>query len=180
MKKRLPYSRKLHDLPALEARQKRLTQIFKLVARVADFGSQKTNVDKIAIRDLQLAAGIFSEPTANVHSERDDTSFVQRWFRQAKAIQTIVEAALKYPVDPTRGIEIPPFQQTLVARILPSLFRKVFGRRLPITRGGVGIQFIGCCLRTLGEPVPPEETVVAWLLAARGPSAARSVKTRSE
>src|SRR5208282_5721559 len=57
---------------------------------------------------------------------------------------------------------IPPFHQTLVARILPSVFKKVFGRKLPITRKGVGIQFIGCCLRALGEPVPPEETIITW------------------
>ena len=180
LKKRLPHSRKLYDLPALEARRKRLTQIFKLVARLADFGSQKTNVDKIAIRDLRLAAGVFSKPSANVHCEMDDATFLGRWFSQAKAVEAILDATLKNPVDPTHRMEIPPFNQTLVAMILPSVFKKVFGREPPITREGVGIQFIGCCLRTLGEPVPPEETIITWLRAARGPSAARSVKTRSE
>jgi len=170
LKRHLPKSRKLQDLPALAARQKRLTQIFKLVARLADFGNQKNNLDQIALRDLQLAAGIFSRPTANVHCEKDDASFVERWLSQAKAVEAILDATLNNPVDPTRGMEIPPFHQTLVARILPSVFKKVFGRKLPITRKGVGIQFIGCCLRALGEPVPPEETIITWLRAAHGPA----------
>ena len=77
-------------------------------------------------------------------------------------------------------MESRPFRQTLVARILPSLFEKVFGRELPITRKGVGIQFIGCCLRALGEPVPPEETIITWLSAARRPEPPAGVKTPSE
>jgi hypothetical protein len=105
-----------------------------------------------------------------VHYEKDDASFVERWLSQAKAVKTIVDATLNNPVDLTRGMEIPTLHQTLVARILPSLFMKVFGRKLPITRRGVGIQFIGCCLRALGEPVPPEDTIITWLRAARSPA----------
>ena len=170
LKRRLPNSLKLHNLPAIAARRERLTQIFKLAARLADFGAQNNNLDKIAIRDLRLAAGIFSRPTANVHCEKDDASFVERWLSQANAVEAILDATLNNPVDPTRGMEIPPYHQTLVARILPSVFKKVFGRKLPITREGVGIQFICCCLRALGEPVPPEETIITWLRAARGPA----------
>jgi hypothetical protein len=94
LKRRLPNSLKLHNLPAIAARQERLTQIFKLVARLADFGAQKNNLDKIAIRDLRLAAGIFSRPTANVHCEKDDASFVERWLSQAKAVEAILTIQL--------------------------------------------------------------------------------------
>jgi hypothetical protein len=125
LKRHLPKSRELQGLPALAARQKRVTQIFKLVARLADFDSQRNNVDKIAFRDLRLAAGIFSRPTANVHYEKDDASFGERWLSQAKAVESIVDATLNNPVDPPRGMEILPFDRTLVARILPSVFKKV-------------------------------------------------------
>jgi hypothetical protein len=131
------------------------------------FASSKNEPERFAREDICFAAGTFPKGFSDRHSEADDLAFVSRWFELAQTIEAITNAALAGSRAPDqqsvmrllRGGSVPAYRQRLLGRILPTLFEKIFERKFPITRGGMGMRFVQYCLERLGEPLAQDETI---------------------
>jgi hypothetical protein len=164
---KLPVLRAINDAPSFERRQTIISGVIKHVRGLRMFASCKNEPERFAREDVCFAAGTFPEGFSDRHSEADDLAFVWRWFEQAQTIEAIANAALAGPIAPDqqfvmrllRGGLVPPYRQHLVGGILPTLFEKIFERKFPITRGGLGMRFVQYCLERLGEPRAEDETI---------------------
>jgi hypothetical protein len=163
----LPMMRAINDAPRFKRRQDIISGVIKHVRGLRMFASSKNEPERFAREDICFAAGTFPEGFSDRHSEADDWTFVWRWFEQAQTIEAIANAALAGPITRDqqsvvrllRGGSVPPYRQRLVGGILPALFKKILKRKLPITRGGMGMRFVQYCLERLGEPPAEDETI---------------------
>jgi hypothetical protein len=170
LKEDLPMLCDIGNAPSFKSRQSVISGVIKHVHALRIFANSTKKPERSARKDICFAAGIFPKGFSDRHSEADDSAFVWRWFEQAQTIEAIANAALaKKIVRLLRGgYDAPPYRQHLIGGILPVLFEKIFQRKFPITRGGMGMKFIRYCLERLGERTVEDETIRQCIRQERG------------
>src|SRR5271166_5869920 len=165
VRERLALARAVQVLPSPKRRMASISELRRRSLAVSILGKKllksRGDFDDPAMRELEAAAASFPDGYPATHNELDNAIFLHRWLEQAATVNKIAKAAEAKFATRLKSVKSrPKIREWLIGDALPDLYRQVFQRRFPLTRGGPAMGFLRECLKALGEETADDETIL--------------------